>query len=689
MPDSHAAYATSGFEDVAYFTLYRFNTRKTSGEPAGRPVAPASESDDDQVVFVPEGHGWLKAHNPQVDLADRSATTKPNNPHQFEYLRHTTISRDSTHTSRSEREKLVVLQEGVGSGAQNPSAGSLDHLFQSYSNYTEPKREGSAISLPPYRSDLEPQLTFPQRPGRHESVTAADNAARSEKKQVLKQKQPGLRVVRRLDTVQEGLSIMPEDSGRAPSAIPKTASSESRDVGIGTFLTSEKKGQRRAKKQKSELGVDDIDRQIFELQRLRDSLTSTTIQVFHIIDKKHTRYLAAPSWRVSHDDERAATLVGHSPLADESRFLKKRSDIAFAVYKKYISKHQSRAVKEVKAMGAILPDPVPVRETIRLVSDQMREAMVEFQNAHPAFEADFPHWRPEMPMPSPFLFWYRCRQSLNIKEMANHHQQQIRLLTDWIEHHYQGVYAEAEEKFRHGKVSSSAMSFLVRPGDVLVKRDPKGLIAYVAESWPKLDNGDSDSNSNSDSGSDSDSDSDSDLEETLVPKRKAGGKASERWQVRAWTYNYDGRFSRSSTDLYIDLEFDEEDPDVDLNDLNVLPLRFAHPDVRDQLARRGRTMWACRHRKFVTYNSSLENDPLGDNERYMIDFKTYKELHPDAKVAGSLAKSQDRVIDDEVMDSDEPPQEPDLLVLPNTLVGYNFRQKKWSEYTTNLPLSKA
>ena len=65
----------------------------------------------------------------------------------------------------------------------------------------------------------------------------------------------------------------------------------------------------------------------------------------------------------------------------------------------------------------------------------------------------------------------------------------------------------------------------------------------------------------------------------------------------------------------------------------------------------------------------------------MIDFNTYKQLHSDSsnfKTAYASLKSPDRrVMDASLMHSDEVPGGAQLFVFPNTVVGYNLRQKKW------------
>lgn len=64
----------------------------------------------------------------------------------------------------------------------------------------------------------------------------------------------------------------------------------------------------------------------------------------------------------------------------------------------------------------------------------------------------------------------------------------------------------------------------------------------------------------------------------------------------------------------------------------------------------------------------------------MIDFNTYKQLHSDSqkfKIAySSLTRPNRKEMDAAVMECDDPPDGAELLVFPNTIVGYNLRQKK-------------
>jgi hypothetical protein len=62
----------------------------------------------------------------------------------------------------------------------------------------------------------------------------------------------------------------------------------------------------------------------------------------------------------------------------------------------------------------------------------------------------------------------------------------------------------------------------------------------------------------------------------------------------------------------------------------------------------------------------------------MIDFNTYRQMHPSKsqQPLASNAEMREQGVD---MGSDDPPSEPFCILLPPTILGYGFHDKKWSE----------
>ncbi|KAG5810806.1 hypothetical protein H9Q74_003957 [Fusarium xylarioides] len=408
-----------------------------------------------------------------------------------------------------------------------------------------------------------------------------------------------------------------------------------------------------------------LEQEIQKLRKLQNTLKSTTWLVLYKIEGEETTYLAEPSWTLKKKDQ-PLLFRGNEPLADEAGYLKHRLDAAFVVYKHYEPGFQSKDVRKAMAEGSTIPVPKPVREVVRPLSEQMIMALDEFVNSHPSFKEKFLGWRSSDPIQSPFLFWYCYRSPDALEDMEEPHKKQMLLLTEWIDRNYSEMYAEAETKFSEGHVSKTTMPFFIRPGEVLVSKNEKGIQGYLSGSWPvKLHS------------------------ITSSPDYPNGPpKVAQTWSVNAWSYGYDGKFYRNSTTLYIELKFDEDNPDVSIARLNILPIRFGNSEFRNKLDRRGRTMWACRKRNLVAYKDTTEDDLSGEGERYMIDFNTYKQLHSDSNkfkaTYSSLTSPNRKEMDAAVMECDDPPDGAELFVFPNTVVGYNLRQKKWQDLQIDL-----
>jgi hypothetical protein len=420
-----------------------------------------------------------------------------------------------------------------------------------------------------------------------------------------------------------------------------------------------------------------LEQEIERLRKVQNTLKSTTWLVLHKINGEETAYLADPSWAPKQGQ--APYFRGNSPLANEKEYLKHRPDAAFVVYRHYDPAFQAKDIRKAREEGVAMPYPKPAREAVQPLSEQMIAALDAFVDSHPTFREKFPGWRSSDPINSPFLFWYCYRASSDLQAMAEPHRKQMLLLTEWIDNNYSEMHAEVEDIFSKGCVSESTMPFFIRPGEVLVSKTERGVHGHIAESWPAQGS----------------------TNYTAPSHPNGPRKVTERWSVSAWSYRYDGGFYKNSTTLHITLEFDEDNPDVSITKLNILPIRFGNSEFRTKLDRRGRTMWACRRRNLIAYKDTSENDFASvssshrhsgasysntnqEGERYMIDFNTYKQLHSDSNkfklTYSSLANPNRKEMDPVLMECDEPPQGSELFVFPSTIVGYNLRQKKWRKY---------
>jgi hypothetical protein len=125
------------------------------------------------------------------------------------------------------------------------------------------------------------------------------------------------------------------------------------------------------------------------------------------------------------------------------------------------------------------------------------------------------------------------------------------------------------------------------------------------------------------------------------------------------------------------LEFDINDTSGKaIAELGLSPIAFVSDNLKDLVKRRGETLWKCRRRRFVSYHIEKDRDfHHSDDDRYMINHKTYHELHkPDPSKPPFMDD-----LGDEVLKKDNPPASTFVYLAPLTIKGYKLKKKKWLE----------
>jgi hypothetical protein len=61
----------------------------------------------------------------------------------------------------------------------------------------------------------------------------------------------------------------------------------------------------------------------------------------------------------------------------------------------------------------------------------------------------------------------------------------------------------------------------------------------------------------------------------------------------------------------------------------------------------------------------------------MVDFQTYRYMHPDAPAAGKRLNDS---LGPDKMASEKPPEDDFVLLLPPSVYGFNMLDKKWGMY---------
>ena len=315
--------------------------------------------------------------------------------------------------------------------------------------------------------------------------------------------------------------------------------------------------------------------------------SAINIQEFHCLESPGSLgtsfYLAEPEWVVRDED---VMLRGRFPVHDPESYLQKRGNITFAVYKDYNTRHQQEKISEAMKANECLPVPEPASMSCSLISAEMTEAAKAFISLHPSFSTEFPEQASAVKnggkISAPFIWWYHYRKSHGIRNLPPRQAELMTALTEWIERNYGHLYDKFDAQFRSGRVSAESLEYLIRPGHVLVKKEGKTLpLGFVATSRPEL-------------------------METRVREPQEHDKKKYNWSfaVRVRSYQYNGGFFRSNDTVDLNFRADVKDGEVDIRSIDVVPLQYADLEVKELLARRGKTFWKCRNKRLVSYEGS-------------------------------------------------------------------------------------
>lgn len=314
-------------------------------------------------------------------------------------------------------------------------------------------------------------------------------------------------------------------------------------------------------------------------------------QVFHVLARSETVCLQEPSWTFNKHGN--LEMKEELPLVDLETHLRRNDDLAFLVYKSYSTPWISKTdLAEVLETG-VMPSPEPSHESITIRSEELRVAFEMFLSlAYPNDEER--SYYLGAPIQAPYLFWYHCRSNRQaLSQLQPKHQQQMKLLIDWIETHYGPKYEQFDEMISRRRISHAFVEYLFRTGDVVVATDRGKTRAYRLHTMPALER--------VALGRDHNSQTFDMSRRKSKDTQKSDPREPWRWKVPCWSIRYDGNFYRQSTKIELSFNADGHNDEIDISGLNVIPLSLAGEEVQQQLLQRGCTFWSCRIKKLVSY----------------------------------------------------------------------------------------
>lgn len=322
-------------------------------------------------------------------------------------------------------------------------------------------------------------------------------------------------------------------------------------------------------------------------------------QVVHRFEGHDRIFFNPPKWRRDSSLEGIQyTLKGDSLSMGKKEYLERSGKLAFAVFKIYAFEKMDDSGVANSQNSERHSLPIPEVETVLFVSVEMRRAIQNYLSKHPDFEQLFPSFDVAQEISAPYLFWYCTRASYEsiLQAMPHHQRALVRLFGQWVNDNYETEYAYVDNQIERGVISCQSMKYLIRPGDLLVLHESDRPRAYQATSWVfslPMPRG--------------------------HPSKEDVGIFNKSWNVRAWSYGFDGVFYQQSSLLEIELDVTDPHEEVELRSLKVTALEWAFPGVRKTLELRGKMYWACRKKKFISCRGEDNIDSL-NNVRVLPDF---------------------------------------------------------------------
>ncbi|KAJ3469479.1 hypothetical protein MRS44_003544 [Fusarium solani] len=364
---------------------------------------------------------------------------------------------------------------------------------------------------------------------------------------------------------------------------------------------------------------------------------SVNIQVFHCLrsqdQESDTTYLYEPEWEKQGEQ---ITLKCQFPVPDPVGY-SQHHNMAFIIYKQYNLCQQELAVEAAVEASEALGKPEACAQWVVLTSKEMVEAMKAFFAQTPSF-SDVPKLAEKEVMAPPYTWWYHRRKFHNIRSLPTRQAQLVMALVDWIEASYASLFSTVDDQLH--KVSSK---------DIV----PRG---YVVLDHPQPDH-------------DSVKDEEKDQQDA--------SRNTVSWRVKCRSLEYSGEFYLVKEDVKIAIETELPVDEVDIATLSAMPLKYAAHSVQDRLAKRAEMWWTLRGKKFVSYEGgpSYETQAV---QRFMIDFATYKELHPDNEYSRRTQISSN--VDEYSPGDNQGPQAPEMYLFPTMVPGFDLRRKIWGKF---------
>lgn len=333
---------------------------------------------------------------------------------------------------------------------------------------------------------------------------------------------------------------------------------------------------------------------------------ATRVQIIYkvyCLNRKAFSYFLDKPLEYDDDSDQTFHLHGQNPFpSDVDLFIERqRGALSFLVYKELKCCKSKRLEEDLPVEEHETP---AVQESIRVTSEKLHKAYIFLRKRYPDQTKYFPEFKVGSQISSPFLFYFSKRSFImSLDDLPDEHLSQVRLLREHIENSFREEFARVETLTSEGKITAQYLAYLLEPGTVVIEKKGEAYVGYEQVDWPRRKTRPNRHN-------------------RYINDDRVESNAeisTDQLYIQGQCWHFDGEFSMNWHDLYIDYG-DPKQRVKPINELAVLPLRFAGLEVAEELRRRGSIFWSCRVRRYVSYNidNNLAEEKVTSDQSFVV-----------------------------------------------------------------------
>jgi hypothetical protein len=222
----------------------------------------------------------------------------------------------------------------------------------------------------------------------------------------------------------------------------------------------------------------------------------------------------------------------------------------------------------------------PKAASLHIICDILHEGMLHLLQQDPGFKSSFDYNEDDEEIPVPFLAYYHFRTAIQaaLDELDDEDEQaQLQLLSNYINSAYCDEFSQADSMLAKGVITQPFLKYLFVPNEVFIAIKDEQTTGYLQQGFLDL--------------------------KSSSPLGHVD-RESEVLTLKGQNWVFDGEFTMQFEKLDVTWSTLPQ-KEQKINKLNIYPLRYASEEVKQSLAARGKTFWACRKHKYVEYQQEI------------------------------------------------------------------------------------